>query len=254
MGAPVNHWQHFKMTFFIFILLIGYRCTAIAVDWKNINLKELELPSNVEDLKQKVDIKQQRIDVTGVDLYYQSAQPPTEVAESGKVILLLHGAAFSSQTWVDRVETISTLASLGHRVLAIDLPGFSRSKSRGSVRNKGKFLTDVIETLTPDVKPVVVTPSASGAFISQFLQQYKDKLAGWIPVAPVSISSDPAFYHQLDLPTLIVYGEKDSGARRSNNLLAQIPTSTNPQELPRAGHPAYLDQPQLWHQLLFNFL
>ena len=69
--APSNNWQHFKMTFFIFILLIGSRCTAIAVDWKNIDLKELELPSDVEDLKQKVDIKQQRIDVTGVDVYYQ---------------------------------------------------------------------------------------------------------------------------------------------------------------------------------------
>ena len=73
--APANHWQHFNMTFLshILILLIGYchLCTAIAVDWKNIDLKELELPSDVEDLKQKVDIKQQRLDVTGVDMYYQ---------------------------------------------------------------------------------------------------------------------------------------------------------------------------------------
>jgi hypothetical protein len=26
------------------------------------------------------------------------------------------------------------------------------------------------------------------------------------------------------------------------------------QELPDAGHPAYLDQPQLWHTLLANFI
>ena len=36
--------------------------------------------------------------------------------------------------------------------------------------------------------------------------------------------------------------------------LKLIPTSTMPQVLPGAKHPAYLDQPDLWHKLLINFI
>jgi len=140
-----------------------------------------------------------------------------------------------------------------YRVIAIDLPGFGR-KTRGSVRDKGEFLAEVIDTLSPDISPVVVTPSASGAFIFPFLTKYSDKLSGWVPVAPVSINSSQKFYQDLKIPAMIVYGERDVGARRSTTLLSMMPNSTSPQELPNAGHPAYLDQPQLWHQLLHNFL
>lgn len=41
---------------------------------------------------------------------------------------------------------------------------------------------------------------------------------------------------------------------RSRADLALLPSSTAPQVLPGAGHPAYLDQPRLWHKLLLNFL
>ena len=41
---------------------------------------------------------------------------------------------------------------------------------------------------------------------------------------------------------------------RSRDDLALLPSSTLPQVLPGAGHPAYLDQPRLWHKLLLNFL
>ena len=41
---------------------------------------------------------------------------------------------------------------------------------------------------------------------------------------------------------------------RSRDDLALLPSSTQPQVLPGAGHPAYLDQPRLWHKLLLNFL
>ena len=41
---------------------------------------------------------------------------------------------------------------------------------------------------------------------------------------------------------------------RSRADLTLLPGATQPQELPGAGHPAYLDQPRLWHQLLHNFL
>ena len=59
----------------------------------------------------------------------------------------------------------------------------------------------------------------------------------------------------MKVPTMIVYGENDSGlGTRSYNDLKNISTSTKPQILKDASHPAYLDQPEEWHTLLYNFL
>ena len=54
---------------------------------------------------------------------------------------------------------------------------------------------------------------------------------------------------------MIVYGELDHSLGLSSAKdLKLIPTSTLPQVLPGAKHPAYLDQPDLWHKLLINFI
>ena len=37
-------------------------------------------------------------------------------------VLLLHGAAFTSQNWLD-LGTIGLIAAMGHRAVAIDIPG-----------------------------------------------------------------------------------------------------------------------------------
>ena len=64
-----------------------------------------------------------------------------------------------------------------------------------------------------------------------------------MPVAPVSTGEGRDFFPSLDIPTMIVYGELDTGlGPRSSEDLQLIPTSTRPQVLPGAKHPAYLDQ------------
>jgi len=59
----------------------------------------------------------------------------------------------------------------------------------------------------------------------------------------------------LQVPTLIVYGENDSTpmAKQAPNNLKIMPNS---QEvcLKNAGHAAYLDQPDLFHKMLYNFM
>ena len=59
----------------------------------------------------------------------------------------------------------------------------------------------------------------------------------------------------LQVPTLIVYGENDSTpmAKQAPNNLRILPNS---QEvcLKNAGHAAYLDQPDVFHKMLYNFM
>ena len=58
------------------------------------------------------------------------------------MVLLLHGAAFTSQTWVDKVDTVRTVAAMGHRVIAIDLPGYGKTKiqDRQQTNDKAAYL------------------------------------------------------------------------------------------------------------------
>ena len=55
-----------------------------------------------------------------VELFYKECIPK----ETGKGVLwLLHGAAFTSNTWQKSLPTIQTICELGYRVVAIDIPG-----------------------------------------------------------------------------------------------------------------------------------
>lgn len=56
-------------------------------------------------------------------MLYRLTEPSSSVTPTGRILFLLHGAAFTSKTWVDQVPTLQTMAALGHRVIAIDLPG-----------------------------------------------------------------------------------------------------------------------------------
>ena len=47
------------------------------------------------------------------NIFYRLAEPSDSSTPSGKVIFLLHGAAFTSETWEKEIGTIQTMASLG---------------------------------------------------------------------------------------------------------------------------------------------
>jgi len=240
----------------IFFLTVSQRLGSTQIEtahrWKNMDLQDKLLPKmNIEN----VNIEEHYRKIEGINTFYTNAEPPTGVEKSNKVLVLLHGQAFTSQTWINQVPTVTTMASLGHRVIAVDLPGYGNTEKKAD--NKGEFLFAFLNAvLGDDVKPVVVTPSMSGSFIIPLLQDHPDRLLGWVPVAPVNTGAPgDKFYKDLTVPTMIVYGEKDTGlGHTSRDNLVKMPNSTKPQVLPGAGHPAYLDQPDLWHKLLYNFM
>ena len=76
---------------------------------------------------------------------------------------------------------------MGHRAVAIDLPGYGKSEKDDSGKtNSSSFMLEVVEKLDLKDALVVVSPSMSGKFSLPFIVEHPEKVKGYIPVAPVS--------------------------------------------------------------------
>uniref|UniRef100_A0A3Q1AZ90 Putative protein-lysine deacylase ABHD14B n=1 Tax=Amphiprion ocellaris TaxID=80972 RepID=A0A3Q1AZ90_AMPOC len=119
-------------------------------------------------------------------LFYRQSEPATGDVKMS--VLLLHGIRFSSENWLS-IGTLEVLAKAGCRAVAIDLPGFGRSKSAEAPAAVGevapsRFLKEVCEQLS--VSPVVViSPSLSGMYSLNFLLQHPSLIRAFIPIAPI---------------------------------------------------------------------
>ena len=57
------------------------------------------------------------------------------------------------------------------RVIAIDLPGYGKTGGGLDGQKRGEYLGSVISSLSPDSRPVLVSPSMSGSFAVPMLKQ-----------------------------------------------------------------------------------
>eukprot|EP00045_Choanoeca_perplexa_P006751 m.58447 g.58447 ORF g.58447 m.58447 type:complete len:326 (-) comp13763_c0_seq4:478-1455(-) len=176
---------------------------------------------------------------------------PTNVDVTQPDILLLHGAAFSSKTW-EQINTCQTLATLGYKVTAVDLPGFGRSEGKVPSSLRAGFLEAVVQTLGLS-RLVMVSPSMSGSFSLPWLLTGPAALVGFVPVTPVGVNSiTPEQWQEVKVPTMIVYGGLDPNGKSRATILEQIPGSTV--ELFEDGHhPCYIDDPARFNRILAQF-
>lgn len=186
------------------------------------------------------------LDLSGKKIHYLEAGPA-----AGADVLLLHGARFSSKTWLD-LGTIDRLAEAGYHVVAVDLPGYGQSEESPIPRES--FLVELMKALKLD-KAAVVSPSMSGAFSFPLLATMPEKVSGYVPVAPAAIDQYASKLSQVKVPTLIVWGEKDEivPLSVSEKLEAAIPGSRR-FVMKGASHPCYLDDPDAFHAELLEFL
>jgi pimeloyl-ACP methyl ester carboxylesterase len=186
-----------------------------------------------------------QVDVGGQAIHGRRAGPA-----SGAPVLLLHGAAFDSQTW-EKLGTLKALADAGLRAVAVDLPGYGQSKAAQA--DPQTFLGALIEALHLE-RPVVVSPSMSGSFSLPLVEAHPERLAGFVPVAPVGAVAFAARTRNSPLPVLVVWGEKDRlfPPAQAETLAASF-RDAKLLILPGARHPAYLDQPDPFHRELIAF-
>jgi pimeloyl-ACP methyl ester carboxylesterase len=194
----------------------------------------------------RMTIEKRVVKLEAGDLQLRSAGP-----DEGPAVLLLHGAAFDSGTWED-LGTLALLANAGYRAVAIDLPGFGGSKSLRA--RPETFLADAMPALGIE-RPVVVSPSMSGRFSLPLVADHPDRLAGFVPVAPVGGVEFARDHTASPVPALVVWGEKDRlFAPSQAQILAAAFSRARVLILSGARHPAYLDQPDAFHAALLAFL
>jgi abhydrolase domain-containing protein 14 len=170
--------------------------------------------------------------------------------EAGAPVLLLHGAAFDSGTW-EKLGTLGVLARAGFHAVAVDLPGFGQSK--GARIDPDRFLAELVPALGLH-RPVIVSPSMSGRFSFPYVLAHPEDVAGFVPVAPVGAAEYAERLRGSAVPALVVWGERDAVFPLAlAQPLADAFTDGRVLVLPGAGHPAYLDQPELFHRELVAF-
>ncbi|MHC4845867.1 MAG: alpha/beta fold hydrolase [Planctomycetota bacterium] len=169
----------------------------------------------------------------------------------GRPVLLLHGASFHSGTWQE-LGTVDALAEAGLRVVAIDLPGFGKSPE--SSVPVDDFLAELIPELSID-RPVIVSPSMSGRFSFPLLVDHQDLVGGFVPVAPATARDYLSQLSDVRVPALVVWGTEDSIFPIENaQPLADALGGARVLVLEGARHPAYLDQPDVFHAELIGFV
>ena len=193
-----------------------------------------------------IENQSRQAEVEGGRVHYRIEGP-----EGGCPVVLLHGASFNSETWV-QIGTMAALAGAGFLAYAVDLPGHGKSSpSQGSPRT---WLGVLLDHLKID-RPVVVSPSMSGGFALPLLTGMPQRLLGFVAVAPVGIPAYAEQLHRVTAPVLAIWGENDRTIPREQaDLLVNSVKTGRRVIIPGGSHAPYMSDPATFHQELLKFL
>jgi len=193
-----------------------------------------------------VVVSERSIAVSATKVRYLEAGP-----KSGHVVLFLHGGRFEANTWKD-LGTLETVAKRGYRVIAVDLPGHGGSGE--SSAEPMDFMDALLQQLEVE-PPVLVLPSASGRYGLGFAALHSDRLAGLVPIAPVGVQRFAEILPNARIPALVLWGSDDQvfPVEGAVELAGLLPDATV-HVFEGARHPAYLDKPDEFHEVLLDFL
>ena len=192
------------------------------------------------------ELREKRIPVQGCQVYCLQ-----DTAGDKKDVVLLHGAKFSASNWRE-LGTLEVLADAGHRVHALDMPGYGNTaKCRAAPAD---LLQAVLEHEELQ-RPVVVGPSMGGAYSLALYFAAPERIGGLVLVGTVGVDKFQGRLREIGVPCLIVWGELDTVSPIENAyFLSREIEDSRLVILEGARHPCYLDQPQKWHEELLDYL
>ena len=163
----------------------------------------------------------------------------------GLPIVLLHGFKFLSDVWL-RINLLEFLEKNKIPFVAIDMPYGMSSKCSPKTRDpleNVRVVREVVKGLFGNIKPMMVGASLGGYIALKYAVE--NPVAGLVLVGPVNVfeKSLAEKYGSLNIPVLIIWGEKDRIVSRndmirlSEILDAQLITYKD------SGHAAYLNRP-----------
>lgn len=170
---------------------------------------------------------------------------------TGRPVLLLHGARYDAETWRE-LGTLTLLGERGYRAVALDLPGF------GASTPVDHSAAELLALLLPRLgleRPVVVAPSMAGRYALPLVARHPELVGGLVVVAPAGITEHRQGLAGSATPTLIVWGSEDEvlSVTHARELAGLVPESEIVL-LDGAGHAGYLEQPDVFHRALLDFL
>ncbi len=190
-------------------------------------------------------IKQKHIDIKGCTINTLQGGTP-----GSKTLVFLHGMAFKAQTWQE-LGTLQAAVDEGFRVIAIDLPGFGESPAADL--SPGEVIMGVLQATTTE-QCVLIGPSMGGRVAIGYGIANPSTLLGLVLIGPVGVQENKAQLHMLPESTLILWGENDQVSSPENaKILKENIAGSRVITFAGAGHPCYLEQPDLWHKTLLDF-
>ncbi len=198
--------------------------------------------------------EEKNVKFNGKNLFYRYLSR----AENSKNILFLHGFSFTSGDW-ERIKAMNHFADLGYNVYAPDYPGFGKSEKnenfsveRGELENARLFAQTFMEFHNIK-KYSILGASMGGGMAVLGALNFPESVEEMILVGPAWVNS--SMLMKLEMKTLFIWGENDNVVPY-DELIKDIGRKTNfsYEIVKKAGHPAYLDQPEEFFKIVDKFL
>ena len=187
---------------------------------------------------------------------------PLSLDRSRPVVVFFHGFSFSIDDW-DRIGMLSAVRDNGFEVVAIDLPAGKASKSdRVDLKELSECNPIVDQVLfklgLEDDKFVIVGPSMGGGFALAYAYENPKRVLGLVLISPAihQVPESSIKSIQSSVKVLLVWGDKDDvfPLNEQGRKLQRLLPGSKLITLKDAGHPAYLDKPEEFREILLNFL